>query len=284
MVPKFGMTVLPENMIWLPALALNDYEAQSPISYAATMLGGAYAAIEFNASSYKKGGFFKGVLTILGKIGSENKTPAQRAAEISRQFDATYIDGNTPVLYDGSTYTPINMSQRDLQFIEYMRYTVEDIARLYNVPLSKLKNIEGTVQSNMESQQLEFSTDTMQPWYEKWENELSDKLLTTVERAQGYHIAFNEKMLTAGDTAARADYYTKLFYLSSMNPNEIRRAEGYPDRDGGDQYFSGVNLFTQEQVALATEKMQKEIDGAIMPATQRPNPNQPQGNGTNNGT
>lgn len=106
-IPKFGITALPQDMLWIPAFALNDYYAVSPIRYASIMLEGAYAAMQYNAGSYKNGGFFKGILTILGKIGSENKTPAQRAKEISSQFDATYRDNGTPVLYDGTTYTPI---------------------------------------------------------------------------------------------------------------------------------------------------------------------------------
>ena len=277
-IPKFGITALPQDMLWIPAFAVNDYEAQSPIRYAATMLGGAYAAMDFNSASYKKGGFFKGVLTILGRISSADKTPAQRAKEISEQFDAQYSNGGTPVLYDGSTYTPINMSHRDLQFIEYMRYSVEDIARIFNVPLSKLKNLDRAIQSNMESQMLEFATDTMQPWFSKWENELTDKLLTEEERMNGLHIAFDEKALTRGDTAARSEYYNKLFYLSALSPNDIRRAEGLEDREGGDQYFSGVNLLTQEQVKLQTEKMEMEIEqgnvqGSFAPANSDKNMN-----------
>jgi len=259
-VPKLGQNVLPEDMIWIPAFAIDDYQALSPIKYAAKMLEGAYSAMAFNADVYKKGGFFKGILTILGKIGIGEKTPAQRAAEIGSQFDMNSADGTTPVLYDGSTYTPMNMNQRDLDFVNYMRYSVEDIARIFNVPLSKLKNLDRAIQSNMESQQLEFATDTMQPWFEKWEQECNDKLLTQVERDNGLHISFEDKALLRGDTAARADYYNKLFYLSALSPNDIRRAEGLEDREGGDEYFSGVNLYTQKQVALQTEKMEKELN------------------------
>lgn len=259
-VPKLGSNVIPEDMIWIPAFALDDYQGLSPIRYAAKMLEGAYSAMAFNADVYKKGGFFKGILTILGKIGVGDKTPAQRAKEVGEQFDSMYQDGSTPVIYDGSTYTPMNMNQRDLDFINYMRYTVEDIARVFNVPLSKLKSLERAIQSNMESQQLEFATDTMQPWFEKWEQECTEKLLTQTERDNGLHISFEDKALLRGDTAARADYYNKLFYLSALSPNDIRRAEGLEDRDGGDEYFSGVNLYTQKQVALQTEKMEKELD------------------------
>lgn len=269
-VPKLGENVLPQDMIWIPAFAIDDYQGLSPIRYAAKMLEGAYSAMAYNADVYKKGGFFKGILTILGKIGVGDKTPAQRAKEVGAQFDDMYQDGSTPVIYDGSTYTPMNMNQRDLDFINYMRYSVEDIARVFNVPLSKLKNLDRAIQSNMESQQLEFATDTMQPWFEKWEQECTEKLLTQVERDNGIHISFQDKALLRGDTSARADYYNKLFYLSALSPNDIRRSEGLEDREGGDEYFSGVNLYTQKQVALQTEKMEKEleiIDKPIEPKT-----------------
>lgn len=258
-IPKYGDTVLPSDMLWIPAFSVNDYEAVSPIRYASKMLEGAYAAMNYNADAYKKGGFFKGILTIMGKIGSVDKTPAKRAKEISSQFDDMYKEGDTPVLYDGSTYQSINMSHRDLEFIDYMRYSVEDIARVFNVPLSKLKNLDRAIQSNMESQQLEFATDTMQPWFEKWEQECTLKLLTEAERANGYHIAFQEKALLKGDTSARAEYYNKLFYLSALSPNDIRKLEGFNAREGGDEYFSGVNLHTQEQVKISTDKMKEEL-------------------------
>ena len=92
------------------------------------------------------------------------------------------------------------------------------------------------------------------------ENELTDKLLTKREIERGYHIAFQEMSLLRGDTNARAEYYNKLYYLGAMSSNDIRKSEGMLARIGGDEYVTAVNLYTQEQVELNTEKTKKEIE------------------------
>ena len=39
-----------------------------------------------------------------------------------------------------------------------------------------------------------------------------------------------------GDVMARAEYYTKLYNIRAIAPNEVRALEGFNPYDGGDQF------------------------------------------------
>ena len=45
-----------------------------------------------------------------------------------------------------------------------------------------------------------------------------------------------------GDTAARGEYYTKLFNVGALSPNDIRAREGMNKVTGGDKYYVQMNM------------------------------------------
>ena len=67
------------------------------------------------------------------------------------------------------------------------------------------------------------------------------KLFSPAERKAGLFVKFNVNALLRGDMAARAAYYTAMFNIGSMNPNEIREKEDMNKYDGGEQYRVPMN-------------------------------------------
>ena len=51
--------------------------------------------------------------------------------------------GGTAVLTEGAEYKPVAMSMRESQFLETLRFGVEEICRLYKVPPHKVGHMEG---------------------------------------------------------------------------------------------------------------------------------------------
>ena len=60
-------------------------------------------------------------------------------------------------------FSSISVPMKDVQFIENKRFTVEDIARIFNVPLHMIKDLEHATFSNIEHQSIEFVKYTLNP-------------------------------------------------------------------------------------------------------------------------
>lgn len=74
---------------------------------------------------------------------------------------------------------------------------------------------------------LGFLTFTLAPWLLRWEQELTYKLLTPQEIADGFYIKHEVKALLRGDAATRAAFYTAGLdpVKGWLNRNEVRALE-----------------------------------------------------------
>lgn len=79
-----------------------------------------------------------------------------------------------------------------------------------------------------------FSQFTVSPLAQSWEEELSLKLLSDDERAQGIYIRLDLRGLLRGDMAARAAFYASGIQNEWLLPNEVRSREELDPIPGGD--------------------------------------------------
>ena len=83
---------------------------------------------------------------------------------------------------------------------------VEEIARVYRVPLTLLQSMEKSTSFGTGIAELNrgFVVHTLMPWLVNWEHELEDKLLTEAQKAAGYFIKFNVGALLRGSPLEQA--------------------------------------------------------------------------------
>lgn len=246
-----GQTYNQADVIHIAGLGFDGVVGKSRIAMHRETVNGGLAASRTNAKFWENGAFFRGILempTFLDKQG--------RAEKISNDFINTWGHGNAwgvPVLHGGAKFTPIAMPHRDAQYIEGVRFTVEEVARIFNVPLHKLKSADGAnYAGNVEQMQIEWVTDTVRPLVKKYENELEIKLLPQMAPKR---IHFNIDGLLRGDLKTRSAYYKDMFFIGAMNPDEIRNHENLNNRPGGDQYFTPVNMYDAEQLELVKKQL-----------------------------
>jgi HK97 family phage portal protein len=111
---------------------------------------------------------------------------------------------------------------------------------MYRVPLELLAAQGKTSSwgSGIEQLFLAFTQWTLRPWIVQWEQELSLKLLTETELAEGLRIRFQVKELLRGDSGARSAFYERMARIGAMNVNEIRAEEGRNPIEGGDEFVA----------------------------------------------
>jgi len=138
------------------------------------------------------------------------------------------------VLEEGMKFTPIAIPNNEAQFLETRKFQIEEIARLYRVPLHMIGDLDHATFSNVEHLSLDFVKYSLDPWIVRWEQGLMKALLSDSEKGK-YFIKFNVDGLLRGDYASRMQGYATARQNGWMSANDIRE----PDCPRKYEYDSG---------------------------------------------
>lgn len=154
--------------------------------------------------------------------------------------------GEIAMLSGGAKFVPFNysMTMQDAQFLESMKFSVEEIARMFRVPLHKIGMLDRSTNNNIEKQSIEYVNDCLRPIIVLMEAEFNRKVFLSNER--DYYVKCNMNSLLRGDMAARAALYDVMYKTRSISPNEIRSLEEMNPREGGDKIGWDLNEVPEE--------------------------------------
>lgn len=215
-----NMRLLPEQIIHLKLWTIDGINGVSPIAYAKETVGTSLAATKHLGSFYGRGATPKGILQIQGTIRD-----ADRVRQIGQQFDERYAGSNaggTAILTEGAEYKPVALSNRESQFLETLRFGVEEICRLYSVPPHKIGHLEGAGYANsIEAQNAQFVTDCIRPIVEMIEMEFTNKLLSGSRKFN-----LDLRALMRGDIMTQVQRNVSYWNIGVLSANDIRKDEG----------------------------------------------------------
>ena len=250
-----GEIVLKQkDILHIPGLGFDGLVGYSPIAMAKNALGISLACEEYGASFFANGASPSGILEHPGVI----KNPAK----IREAWHNAYGSGNShkvAVLEEGMKYQPIAIPNNEAQFLETRKFQIEEIARLYRVPLHMIGDLDHATFSNVEHLSLDFVKYSLDPWLVRWEQELMRALLSESEKGK-YFIKFNVEGLLRGDYASRMQGYATARQNGWMSANDIRELEDMnkiPDDEGGNLYLCNGS-FTKLADAGAFANQEKE--------------------------
>lgn len=205
-----------------------------------TTLSSAVAAAEYSDSFYTNGAHVNGALVYPDKLNLEQIRQAQSKI---RRVSGACRAGGTMILDNGVRYERIGVEPDKAALLGFKKGVVDDTARFMGLPPHLLANLDNASFNNIEAMSVQFVTQTLRPWAVQAEQEFAIKLLTETEKQSGkLFFRFNLDGLLRGDTKSRADYYTKLFSVGALSPNDIRTLENLNRREGGDTYFVPLNM------------------------------------------
>jgi HK97 family phage portal protein len=171
-----------------------------------------------------------------------NLTPDQAkqlSDSMSNRHGGWRKSGRVPVLTGGATIKDISIQNDQSQFIESRRFFVEEVARLFNIPLHMMDVPGSQSYSSVEQSAIQFVQHTLRPFIEKLEWSYS-RLLP--EQA---FLKFNVDGLLRGDFNSRITGYATSLQAGFMSINDVRRIEDLTPVTGGDEYrvpLANVNL------------------------------------------
>jgi len=243
----------------VPGLSFDGIVGLSPISYAnsAIRLGLSYE--QFGVNFYKNGANASGVFSFPNSLSD----PAfQRLKEdLTKNYTGLANTGKPILLEEGGDFKQLTIKPADAQLIESKKFQIEDIARIYRVPLHLIQNLDRATNNNIEHQSLEFVMYTMLPWFKRWEENINMQLLTPLERRAGFYIEFKIDALLRGDAKSRAEAYAAGRQWGWLSVNDIRKLENMSPIENGNIYLQPLNM--GEAGKIQQEDQQKAMVEAI---------------------
>lgn len=249
------ITFEQDDILHLRGLTLDGVVGITPIQYAKETFALASAAEQHGSAMFGGRVTGPGVFETPGKLSDAAYDRLKKSFKEEGGID----NASSPIILEqGLSWKSLGIKLSDLQFIETRKFQVEEIARLYRMPLHKIGHLERATNNNIEHQSREYVTDTLLPWARRWEQALLRDCLPEKDR-ETFFPAFNFNNLLRGDTQSRAALYQSLFNTGSMSPNDIRRLEDDEGYDGGDTYFIQQGFMP---VHLAEEIVRAQHGGA----------------------
>lgn len=238
---KYKGKVYPnDEILHIAGLSLDGIKGLSPIEYHRKTISTGLNEVNFQQKFFENGAHLSGIVSFAGSLNEDAYKRIKKSW--NERYSGTNNTGATAILEGGADYKPIGIKPVDAQFMEQRRFTIEDIARIYRVPLHLLQDLSRSTNNNIEHQSIDFVMHTIRPTVKRIESELDTKLFTEEEkRAGSVFTRFNLDALLRGDVKSRAEFYKSLYYTASLNSNEIRQMEGLNPYIGGDTYFVQSN-------------------------------------------
>lgn len=229
----------------------------SVLTHARRTLGIADYGENASENFYKSGGCTTGFLKFDGPSSGK-----QREEILSAWNQATGGVRNQPngipVLPANVNYTQLSVNPADAQLLESREFSIVEICRFFGVSPTKCFDLTHASYNNSEMAELAFLNDTLRPLLTKIEMEMETKLFKPEE---GYDIKFDVSELLRTDKKSQAEYFTKLFNLGVLSPNDIRKELDMDEIEGGDIHCAQINLTSiknLEFVNAAADNRQKE--------------------------
>lgn len=257
MLPQMTSYMVPARDM----IHFRQYCPRHPLVGESAIAAAALAAGVNVALSANQAAFYNNMSRPSGILSTDAVLTKDQLAQLRAAFDEQSKDmaaGKIPVLGGGMKFSAMGISSQDAQLVEAQRMSIEEIARVFGVPLPVIGDLSHGNLSNTEA--------TINFW-------LATGLGSTIENVErSFDAAFNlpateyiELDVTAllrMDFTARVEGYTKAIQGGLIAPNEAREKEGLPDVEGGDDVFlqqQMVSVSLLEQ--LHVSQMNSQLGG-----------------------
>ncbi|MDE9552534.1 phage portal protein [Xenorhabdus bovienii] len=227
-------TYLQEEVLHLRYATEDGFLGRSPVTICRETLGLGLAQQRHGASIMKDGMMAAGVIKAADWLDG---IKGSKALEALDRYKGARNAGKTPILEGGMEYQQLGMSNQDAEWLASRRFTIDDIARMFNVSPIFLQEYSNSTYSNFSEASRAFLTITMRPWLANFEQQIKAALLmTSPKRRIRYQVEFDTADLLRANPKERFQSYETAIKSGVMCPNEAREREGLSPREGGDEF------------------------------------------------
>lgn len=216
--------------------ASNDgFMGRSPITVCREAVGLGLAQQRHGSAVMKNGLMAGGIVTTSEWL---DQTKGQKALEALKRYQGAKNAGKTPLLEGGMDYKQLGMSNQDAEWLGSRKFTIEDIARIFNISPIFLQDYSHSSYANFSEASRAFLGQTLRPHLVNFEQQLKDALMIdlTSKSRKRYVIEFDTSDLLRTNQQERFASYDTAIKCGILSPNEARKREGLLPYVGGDEF------------------------------------------------
>ena len=246
---KQGQRIYSESdILHIRGISSDGLVGISPIQTHRETIGVELAEREFAGRFFGNAARPSGILKVAGKLNPDAASRLKQSWESAhRGLDQAH---RVAVLEEGIEWQALTIPLVDAQFLEQRRFSVEEIARIFRVPLHLIGELSRATFSNIEHQAIDFVTHTLRPWCVRTEQALNKGLFFPSEQGT-FYVEHVVDALLRGDIQSRYNAYAIARQNGWLSANDVRKLENMNAIEGGDIYLSPLNMVDASTVGAA---------------------------------
>lgn len=245
---------LTQDDIWhVRIFTLDGLTGLSPIAYAKQAVGLGLATEEHGSRLFGNGAVTSGVLQTDQYLKDDAWERLKTDFENRHQGLA---NAHKPMILEmGLKWQQISMTSEDAQFLESRKFQLEEICRIFRVPLHMIQNTDRATFNNIENLGIGFINYSLVPYLTRIEQRINAGLVKPSKQGV-FYAKFNAGALLRGDMKSRFDAYATGINWGIYSPNECRELEELNPREGGDIWLTPMNMTTKPESSPEKEEKQ----------------------------
>lgn len=229
-----------EILHFIGDITLDGLIGIAPLEYLKCTVENGRATQEFVNKFFKNGLSTKGVIQYVGDLDEKAKRTFRKEFEsMSNGLENAHSVSLLPLGYQ---FQPLSLSMADAQFLENSKLTKREIAAAFGMKSYHLNDLERATFNNLTEQQKDFYITTLQPSLTNYEQEMQDKLFSQYETLKDVRVEFNVDTILRSDIKTRYESYRIGIQSGFLSPNEVRKKENLPAKEGGDELLANGSM------------------------------------------
>ena len=155
-------------------------------------------------------------------VGGKRK---ELATQLQSQFQGISNRGAVLLLDKDMSYQPLQITPEHAEFIQQRSFAVDEIARVFNVPVTVLNKLDNASYSNAAQQSRFLTSHSLVYWTTLFESAFNDLLLEPDEQLE-----LELNVFTRGEPTERWNNYSIALEKGVLSADEVRALEGYGPR------------------------------------------------------
>lgn len=219
-------TISSSDCLWLRDRTDSAILGRSALSRAPEVLSLATAAQTFSERIFNQGAKLSGIFRHPGRLSKE---AVDNIAQGWKDAQAgPYNAGKIVVVEEGMEFQSMAMTLEDAELLNSRKFSNEEIARLFNIPLPILNIWDHSTFTNSDTASQWFGQLCLLPICRKLEAEASRVLFND----PSYHLEIDLSALMRGSFETRIRAEIQMVRAGILSADEVRIAEGWPARGG----------------------------------------------------
>jgi len=249
------ITLPRERVLHVPGLGFDGFMGYSVVAMARKSLGLGMALESFGSLYFGNGTHPGTIISHPGKLSTQAHDNLKNS--LMTAHSGLGQSHKLLLLEEGMKPEKWLIPPEDSQFLESRQFQIPEVARWFNLPPHKLKDLTKSSFSNIESEQISFVTDSILPWLVRLEANYNMQLLSQSDKEYSgrgrLYFKHSVEGLLRADAASRGTYYKEMFNIGALSINEIRALEDKDPVDGGDIHLVPLNMTTLDNAGKPLE-------------------------------